>query len=54
MNNKTKTIITTIIAVLTVLSVIATVIIANRVGYEQGFNACIEENNLYERYGLDM
>ena len=26
------------------------IIIGHTIGYRQGFEACIEENNLYERY----
>lgn len=45
----------TIIAVIiAVIAVLATATAVYKLGYEQGFGSCIEENNLYERYGIDM
>lgn len=43
----------TISIIALVLSVIALIIAANKPGYDEGFNACIEENNLYERYEIN-
>ena len=40
----------TISIIALIVSVIALITTANKAGYEEGFNACIEENNLYERY----
>lgn len=39
-----------IAVVLTLLAVLATATATYRLGYEQGFDGCIEENNLYDRY----
>ena len=36
--------------VLTLIAMVITAMIAGEIGYERGFDACIEENNLYERY----
>jgi hypothetical protein len=38
------------LTVLAIIALVITAIVANNIGYERGFNACIEENNLYERY----
>ena len=43
------TVITSIIVL--VLSLVAFGKVIYEHAYEKGFNACIEENNLYERYG---
>ena len=40
----------TISIIALIVSVIALIIAANKPGYDEGFDACIEENNLYERY----
>ena len=42
------------IVAITILSLALVAVVSLQVGlsvgYERGFNACIEENNLYERY----
>lgn len=47
---KYKEIIITIIALSLALVAVVSLQVGLSVGYERGFNACIEENNLYERY----
>lgn len=39
-----------LLIVLAIIAIVITAMIASKIGYEQGFDACIEENNLYERY----
>lgn len=39
-----------IAVIIAVLAVLATATAVYRLGYEQGFDGCIEENNLYDRY----
>lgn len=40
-----------LLTVLTIVALATTAIVANKIGYERGFDACIEENNLYDEYG---
>lgn len=47
---KMKRMIITIIILSLALVAVVTLQVGLSVGYERGFNACIEENNLYERY----
>jgi hypothetical protein len=47
---KMKRIIITITALSLALVAVVSLQVGLSVGYERGFNACIEENNLYERY----
>lgn len=39
-----------LLIVLAIVALATTAMIAGKIGYERGFDACIEENNLYERY----
>ena len=39
-----------IAVIIAVLAVLATATAVYKLGYEQGFDSCIEENNLYDRY----
>lgn len=39
-----------LLGLLAILVVLATAMVAGKIGYERGFDACIEENNLYNRY----
>ena len=39
-----------LLGLLAILAMLATAMVAGKIGYERGFDACIEENNLYNRY----
>ena len=41
---------TALVAISLVLVAVASLLVGLSVGYERGFDACIEENNLYENY----
>lgn len=47
---KMKRMIITITALSLALVAVVSLQVGLSVGYKRGFNACIEENNLYERY----
>lgn len=45
----------TIIAViLAVIAVFATAIVAKHVGYEEGYNTCMDDYELHEHYGVGI
>lgn len=46
----TEKVITVAATVSLVLAVVAIAVATYRIGYNTGFQACIEENNLYYRY----
>lgn len=49
--DKMLTLLLAVLAIVLAIEVINTQVEkAYSLGYEQGFDACIEENNLYERY----
>lgn len=41
---------TALIAIIAIASAVLALVVGLSVGYGRGFDACIEENNLYENY----